>query len=130
GAWGRLIDWAGRAAQVGGDRALEAWALHERGTRAGLLGDRATAKQALDQARRLRTKLGDQVGAAASRHNLTYLNLLPAVPVFRRPLKPVFRRAAILLVAATVGTGLWIFPRQSDPPVPMPTAIPPSPTSG
>jgi hypothetical protein len=77
GGWGQLIDWAEQAAQAGADRVLQAWALHERGTRAGLLGDSASAAMNLGQARQLRESLGDQAGAAASEHNLAYLNTLP-----------------------------------------------------
>jgi hypothetical protein len=75
--WGQVIDWARQAAQSTGDRALLAWALHEHGTRAGLLGDRASAAINLTQARQLRLDLGDHAGAAASQHNLEYLGLLP-----------------------------------------------------
>lgn len=58
--WGRAVDLAEEAARASGDSALRAWALHERGTRAGLLGDRAAPAQALRAALALRRALGDR----------------------------------------------------------------------
>lgn len=80
GGWGELIELAEQAAQSSGDQALRAWALHEQGTRAGLLGDLSAAATQLNQARRLRQELGDQAGADATLHNLGYLGLLPPPP--------------------------------------------------
>jgi hypothetical protein len=79
GGWGRAIDWAAQAAEASGDRDLEAWALHERGTRAGLLGDTPTAAAHLTRALRLREALRDRAGAAASEHNLAFFGT-PASP--------------------------------------------------
>ncbi|HEX9373599.1 MAG TPA: PKD domain-containing protein, partial [Roseiflexaceae bacterium] len=78
GTWGRLIDLAEQSSA--GDAALRAWALHERGTRAGLLGDLAAAATHLAEARRLRLELGDQTGADATLHNMEYLGVLPPPP--------------------------------------------------
>ena len=84
-SWGQVIGWAEQAARAVGDRALLAWVLHERGTRAGLSGDREAARADLDQARRLRLELGDARGAAASLRNMSYLRLLPpAAPLSPR----------------------------------------------
>ncbi|NOK59939.1 MAG: hypothetical protein GFH27_549291n131 [Chloroflexi bacterium AL-W] len=80
GSWGQLIDWAGQVAVETGDNALRAWALHERGTRAGLLGNRAAAQTSLTQALQVRRNLRDQAGMAASQHNLAFLDLLPQAP--------------------------------------------------
>jgi hypothetical protein len=83
GQWEHVIDWAEQAARRTSDRALYAWALHERGTYAGVHGDYRLASRALKEAQRLRHMLGDKAGAATSQHNLTYLSLLPAaVPMF------------------------------------------------
>jgi hypothetical protein len=76
--WEQVIDWAEQAARRTSDRALYAWALHERGTYAGVQGDYRLASRALNEAQRLRHVLGDEAGAATSQHNLTYLSLLPA----------------------------------------------------
>ncbi len=121
GAWGQVIDVAEQAARATGDRALQAWALHERGTRAGLQGDRAGAARHLDQARRLRQSLGDQAGAAASRHNMTYLNLLPPPPpLWRKRTGGLLRVAGALLLIGAIGVGVQSLP----PPDPVPTATP------
>ncbi|HEU4324670.1 MAG TPA: endo-1,3-alpha-glucanase family glycosylhydrolase [Roseiflexaceae bacterium] len=85
GSWGRLIGQAAEAARRSGDRAMEAWSLHERGSRAGLLGDRATAQADLERALDLRRALGDGAGSAASAHNLRILVPPPPVPPQRPP---------------------------------------------
>jgi hypothetical protein len=125
--WGQAIDWAELAARAGGDRALEAWALHERGTRAGLLGDGATAALNLDRARRRREALGDSAGAAASERNMAYLGLIaptsPARPQPSSKLKWIF--AAALLLVAIGGGWLALAPLlASTPPTPAPTTQP------
>jgi len=77
GSWQRVIDLAEQAATASGDAALRAWTLHERGTRAGMLGDLTSADADLREAHRLRQELGDQAGADATLHNMAYLGLLP-----------------------------------------------------
>ncbi|MFL5801663.1 MAG: CHAT domain-containing protein [Roseiflexaceae bacterium] len=128
GGWSRLIDWAEQAARAAGDRALEAWALHERGTRAGLLGDGTLAAASLDQARRLREALGDQTGAVASAHNLAHLGLLPpAAAISPHPPAALTRGllAAVLLLLIAAGGWFALAPLFSAPPLtPDPTAPP------
>jgi len=87
-SWAQAIELTLQAALALGDRALEAWALHERGSRAGLLRDLDGARDDLSTARRIRLELGDRRGAAASLHNMSYLELLPPAP----PLLPIYRR--------------------------------------
>lgn len=77
GAWGQLITYAERAGT--NDAALRAWAAHERGARAGLLGNHALATTSLQAARALRSELGDAPGAAATTHALRHFGLLPVV---------------------------------------------------
>jgi hypothetical protein len=125
--WGQTIDWAEQAARAGGDRALEAWALHERGTRAGLLGDDATAAMNLDRARRRRESLGDRAGAAASERNMAYLDLIvPAPPADQRqPTALKWGLAALLLLLAIGGGWLTLAPLLAGtPPTPSPAAQP------
>jgi hypothetical protein len=101
GSWSQVIDWALQAAQTTGDQALLAWALHERGTHAGLMAERATAAADLQQARDIRRRIGDRAGAAATLHNIAYLELLPPVA----PAQPWWRRTprrAIIIGAAVV----------------------------
>ncbi len=87
-SWARVIELTLQAALTLGDRALEAWALHERGSHAGLLRDLDGARDDLSAARRIRLELGDRRGAAASLHNMSYLELLRPVP----PLLPIYGR--------------------------------------
>ena len=71
-AWGDMLAGARRAAEATGDRVAAAWALHQLGTRAGLLGDERGRAQ-LEQALALRRELGDRTGAAVTAHNLGLL---------------------------------------------------------
>ncbi len=93
--WEQVMTWAARAARASGDQSLSAWALHERGTRAGLLGDRRTATDALRRAFYLRRSLGDAAGAAASYHNMEYLGILPAPPPSQRKTAPRYARTKL-----------------------------------
>jgi PKD repeat protein len=100
-SWSQITAWAEQAAKASGDRALRAWVLHERGTRASLLGDRETAARDLTEARRIRLDLGDQAGAAATSHNMAYLRL-PLTPIPPRPIPswvtPLVVTAVMLVV--------------------------------
>ncbi len=139
-SWGQVTSWASAAAQASGDQALAAWALHDQGTRAGLLGDHATAAANLEQARQLRQALGDRSGAAASRHNMEYLHLVPP-PLPARRLStwmksPVFWIGMALLVliiaipsAKAISSLLnsdpvVIAPTSTSTPIPTVTALP------
>ncbi len=70
GSWGEAVDVVLGAARRRGDPAVEAWALHQRGTLTACVfgGERALAD--LEAARELRERIGDQPGEAATRHNL------------------------------------------------------------
>lgn len=78
GAWGRVLDLGLQAARHRENAALEAWALHQRGTRALGLGAFDAARQDLEGAVVLRQAIGDEAGAAASRRNLEHV---PGAPV-------------------------------------------------
>lgn len=103
-SWGKIIGVAAQAAQSSGDQALRAWALHERGTRAGLLGDLTAASADLSEARRLRQELGDRAGADATTHNMDYLGLLPPPPPPPPHVPgPLFWSAVVLAVLLGMG---------------------------
>ncbi|MGJ3248098.1 MAG: Ig-like domain-containing protein [Elainellaceae cyanobacterium] len=76
GLWAKALDWALLAGRSLSDPAIEAWALHELGSRALCLEEGEAAYTYLSQALEIRERLGDQVGAAVTRHNLNLL-LLP-----------------------------------------------------
>src|SRR5215210_6940918 len=73
GAWAETLERELEAARQLGDRAAEAWSLHQSGTRALCLENTLTARADLTEALRLRESLGDQEGAAVTRHNLNLL---------------------------------------------------------
>lgn len=81
-AWRTILDIALDAARMIGDRAGEGWAQHEIGTRALALEQDDEAARRLEEALRIREKLGDEPGAAVTWHNL---GQLPHVPP---PLQP------------------------------------------
>jgi hypothetical protein len=70
GAWEPVLERSLAAAKALGDRSVEAWALHQLGTRAVCLGDAGTARRLLGQAASLREELGETGAAAVSRTNL------------------------------------------------------------
>ncbi len=71
--WATTLQSILKAAQELHDRANEAWALHQLGTRALCLGARSTAQASLNGALVIRESLHDQSGAAVTRHNLNIL---------------------------------------------------------
>ena len=82
GAWEVALERCLAAAKAIGDRVAEAWTLHEIGTRAVCLGERGRACALLSQAVKLRESLDDDVAAAASRRNLSFV-LAPAADYSR-----------------------------------------------
>ncbi len=111
GSWLLTLDIALGAARRLGDRAAEAWSLHQLGSRALCLGDREAARASLTAALEMREALGDEQGAAITRHNLELLSAGP--PIFRgngrRWLSwPVVLIAALVTVAAAVATPLLL----------------------
>lgn len=77
--WATTLGTVLEAARAQSNRAEEAWALHQLGTRALCLEENATAETDLRQALSIREALGDTRGAAVTRHNLNLL-LHPAPP--------------------------------------------------
>jgi hypothetical protein len=73
GAWGRVLDLALQAARHMDTPAGEAWALHQRGTRALCLGAADSARDDLKDALVIRETLNDTEGSAATRNNLEHL---------------------------------------------------------
>ncbi len=115
GAWSRVLGWQLESARAVGDQAAEAWALHQLGTRALCLNDVGTAQSSLDSALRLREALGDDAGAAATRHNLTLALDVPPAQAPTNGQQAHWTTSKLLLgLAAIVGVGalaLWRFGR-------------------
>src|SRR5262245_46372635 len=80
GAWGLALEPCLGAAKALGDRSVEAWVLHEMGTRAVCVGDEAEARRLLTQSVTLRASLGENAAAAIGRRNLGSLPA-PVAPV-------------------------------------------------
>jgi hypothetical protein len=78
--WRQVLGCMHQAALALDDKAAEAWALHQLGTRSLCLGKQSAARAALNQALKLREALGDQAGAAITKHNLGLLAPPPAPP--------------------------------------------------
>ena len=70
GVWAQVLSLQFQAARGLGDRASEAWSLHQSGTQAMCLENSTTARTNLSEALRIRETLGDWPGAAVTRHNL------------------------------------------------------------
>jgi hypothetical protein len=83
-AWAMVLEPCLLAAKAIGDRAAEAWALHEIGSRALCVGETRGARSALNEALKLRESLGDADAAAATRHNLSFV-LAPEIESAPKP---------------------------------------------
>ncbi|MFN8453272.1 MAG: choice-of-anchor D domain-containing protein [Anaerolineae bacterium] len=104
GVWQGLLQAALQAGQMLEDRATEAWALHQLGTRWLALGEAVPARTALIRALRLRTALGDSAGAAVTRHNLNLLLGPPPGPQ-RPPETPAPAGPTSSIVPALLAAG-------------------------
>jgi fibronectin type 3 domain-containing protein len=118
GAWRLVLDGALQAARALGDRAAEAWARHQSGTRALCLGDATTAREHLTEALRIREGLRDRDAADVTRQNLGLLDggVLPAEDTAPPPeaepradgrLRTLKRAGAALALAALASLLLW-----------------------
>ncbi|MBX9254113.1 tandem-95 repeat protein [Desmonostoc muscorum CCALA 125] len=106
GLWEQLLQWALQAAQAMGDKAAEAWALHQLGSRALCLEEMTTAENYLTQALQIRESLGDEVGKAVTRHNLNLLAVPPAPPPIEQTSFWLKTFLALLLIGLT-GWFVW-----------------------
>lgn len=79
-AWGVCLGHILNAARQSGQKAVEAWALHQSGTREFGVGTRREALHLLRQALELRRTLGDTVGMAYTQHNIDLLMGPPPPP--------------------------------------------------
>jgi hypothetical protein len=89
GAWDLSLERCLAAARAIGDRSVEAWALHEMGTRAVCLGEADNARRLLGQAAGLRESLGEHAAATISRRNLGFVRAHPSSDARERVPVPV-----------------------------------------
>ena len=80
GGWDLVLKWMLLAARAMGDRAAEAFVLHQLGTRALCLNKVANAQSYLTEALEIREVLNDQAGIEVTRHNLNFLVEPPPLP--------------------------------------------------
>jgi hypothetical protein len=112
GEWGRVLGMSADWARALGDRASEAWAEHEIGTRALCMKNHAAARPALERALRIREELGLADATAVTRANLALLGA-PPFPIA----KVALLGGGGALVAAAIVAGVIYLP---PPPQPLP----------
>ena len=106
-AWESMLQNALHAARELRDRKGEAWALHQLGTRLICLGQVAAGTALLNEALKLRTSIGDNRGAKATRHNLGAVSRTKVLAglVQSIGLKGLLLIAPIVLL---IGAGSWV----------------------
>ncbi len=104
GSWGTVLDLAVAAASAEQDDDTRAWALHQRGTRARMLGDRRIARRDLRAAYLLNKRRGKTSQAALSRHNLRQGSGL--FPLLRVGVSATFLTVASMVVAIAAGAAV------------------------
>ena len=119
GAWRNTLGEIQRAAGAMQNPALQGWVLHQLGTYEVGMGNLAAARNLLEQAAKIRTQLGDQVGAAYSQHNLQII--APAVPPAVRPANLM---PWVLGGLAVVAIGAFLIFANSSNNLPAPTVEP------
>lgn len=143
GRWAQWRDVLGQgieAAQQTGDIAAEALFSHQKGTLAYCENRLDEARELLDRAVELRTRLGDNAGSALSRAHLRLVR--PDVPTARNARRPGHSRpgrarqilATLVGVVAIVAAAQWAIASADEepefPPTTSPTPSTSSPTIG
>ncbi len=105
-AWRDVLDFLLEAARQSGNRAAEAFLLHQSGVREIGVGARQKALDLLYQALRIRQALGDTIGKAYTQHNIDFLIGPPPPPRNNQPEPPspapVPAGGTLLLVVGTL----------------------------
>ena len=126
--WLDILNLILKAARALGDRKVEAWALHQIGTRAACLGLNEAARGFLTQALNIRQAIGDQAGLAITQNNLHVFFNIPLPPKpgqlgCRRCLTCGAVGAGVAAIATIVIAGAFMIFRGFGP-APPPTSIP------
>ncbi len=141
-AWQTALERVRFAARQSNDPRVEAWALHQLGTREIGVGTREGAIALLRQALEMRRVLGDRAGMAYTQHNLDLLLPPPAPPREPEPKPPAKPGGGNRLFIGGIigGVGLvgltafvvlgyfalqWLWPRPTPRPVEVPPGFPP-----
>ncbi|AKG23569.1 hypothetical protein [Calothrix sp. 336/3] len=94
GLWEHILTRGLQASQAVQNQTVEAWVLHQLGTRALCLGDKDTATKYLNQAQQIREHLGEASAIATTTHNLQFLEPpkvaphTPEPPPTHNPINP------------------------------------------
>jgi hypothetical protein len=142
--WRDVLDLLLEAARQSGNRAAEAFVLHQSGVREIGVGARQKALDFLSQALRIRQALGDTIGMAYTQHNIDFLIGPPPTPGNDqpRPQSPVSDGGTLplaagglgfLVILAIVAVAIFFRPRPvpstpmpgvTDTPTDTPTSLP------
>lgn len=134
-AWNLVLEDILNAARQRNDASVEAWALHQLGTRAIGAGTRQQALSLLRQALQIRQNLGDTTGAAYTQHNLNLLLAAPSANDTMQSKKPVKPQQSsgpnwwmllggLMVLGLLLLTGLIFIGWQIFNPLPTPTLTP------
>ncbi|QSJ15054.1 hypothetical protein JYQ62_24760 [Nostoc sp. UHCC 0702] len=141
GTWENLLKCILEAARITGNQAVEAFALHQLGTRALCLNQITEAQTYLTQALRIRESLNDQAGIEVTNHNLQFLSNppLPPPPEPHRELvdnsnpedvSPLIRLGSVFTIFLLGALGIWlILPLFNNIKQDVPLSVIPSNTS-
>ena len=113
GAWREVLVNVNHAVSQVGDRAAEAWSLHQLGTRAFALGRQDEAVGQLERALQIRQEIDDGAGIAATRHNLDVIASAGTPSIVRRMLRglralPPFALIIVLVVLVGSAVGIYV----------------------
>lgn len=100
-AWEEILRLVLEAAKALGEHKVEAWALHQLGSRLLCLDSKDQARELLKRAAAMRHKIGDLQGLAITQHNLSL------IPGFLPPLSEAIKAAGshkLLITLATLGS--------------------------
>jgi formylglycine-generating enzyme required for sulfatase activity len=127
--WADILNLILTAAKALNDRHIQAWALHQLGSRALYLGYAGDAGTFLSQALNIRQALGDKAGAAVTQHNINTLNGIVA-PIkgntsgCKKYLTYGCGGATIITILAVIGLIILSFSLPVEPPYYPPTEPP------
>jgi len=126
--WMDVLDLVLKAARELGNRKVEAWALHQLGTRAACLGISEQAKNLLTQALNLRQVIGDQTGLAITQHNMQSLFGVQPPPMKGKGCRRWFTYGAagvggLAVLGVLFGAGWFLFRFLFPATTPAPTPI-------